>query len=181
MGDGSAGYYAEPPAPRRKSMSLAQGPDLNRLSLALKLSARSSLATSMAGLGSWSGRKSDGLNWRPKHSSGRRWHRVGCRPADGLFLVVSLVILPYCVTDKKALYCCARSRRAPSSSRGWSLRRANCRCFLMPRCDVKHTTTRAVRSVVRKHSRGPRFSALHRNCAAVCSPSQRLPPCSFNS
>ena len=100
-GDGSAGYYAEPPAPRRKSMSLAQGPDLNRLSLALKLSARSSLATSMAGLGSWSGRKSDGLNWRPKHSSGRRWHRVGGRPAGGLFLA-ALVILPHCATRQES-------------------------------------------------------------------------------
>ena len=141
-------------------MSLAQGPDLNRLSLALKLSASSSLATSMAGLGSWSGRKSDGLNWRPKHSSGRRWHRVGGRPAGGLFLA-ALVILPHCVTRQESFVLLCQvaqgaeqlprleleARQLPQTCKdkfGWPFHNLIYGRFLMPRCDVKHTTTRAL-------------------------------------
>jgi len=141
-------------------MSLAQGPDLNRLSLALKLSARSSLATSMAGLGSWSGRKSDGLNWRPKHSSGRRWHRVGGRPAGGLFLA-ALVILPHCATRQESFVLLCQvaqgaeqlprleleARQLPQTRKdkfGWPFHNLIYGRFLMPRCDVKHTTTRAL-------------------------------------
>ena len=84
--------------------------------------------------------------------------------AGGLFLAVRLVVLPHALLDKKALYSCASSRRAASSSRagaearqlpqtrkdkfGWPFHALVYGRFLMPRCDVKHTTTRPVRSVV---------------------------------
>jgi len=37
-----------------------------------------------------------------KHSSGRRWHRVGGRAAGGLFLGMRLVVLPHCVTRQES-------------------------------------------------------------------------------
>jgi hypothetical protein len=37
-----------------------------------------------------------------KHSSFRRWHRVGGRAAGGPFLAMRLVVLPHCVTRQES-------------------------------------------------------------------------------
>src|SRR5262245_30162289 len=84
--------------------------------------------------------------------------------AGGLFLAVRLVVLPHGVTRQESfvLLCqlaqCGEqlprleleARQLPQMRKdkfGWPFHDLVYGRFLMPRCDVKHTTTRPVRSV----------------------------------
>jgi hypothetical protein len=96
-----------------------------------------------------------------KHSSGRRWHRVGGRAAGGLFLGMRLVVLPHCVTRQESFVLLCQlaqggeqlprleleARQLPQTRKdkfGWQFHGLVYGRFLMPRCDVKHTTTKPV-------------------------------------
>jgi hypothetical protein len=142
----------------------------------------------MAGLGSWSGRKSDGLNWRQRSRpigsifwSSLAWRRrsAGGRAIPG----GGLVVLPHCVTRQQnfVLLCQLaqggeqlsrlelEARQLPQTRKdkfGWQFHDLVYGRFLMPRCDVKHTTTQPVRSVA---SAKPNSRATLPICLAVAT------------
>ena len=111
------------------------------------------------------GKSRTGLNLRQlskpigRHPSDRRWHLVGGRPAGGLFLAVRLVVLPHCVTRQESFVLLCQlaqggeqlprleleARQLPQTRKdkfGWQFHDLVYGRFLMPRCDVKHTTVR---------------------------------------